>query len=118
MDTIELQEAPSEQPHSGGRGRADVAAVDDLRREIDSFYRQMRLFPQMEGPEIFMELAGMSARCSEIRCRIVRTTSRALNTFRTKELDPLIDELDRQFRTWSRLATVRAQEWDMAGKAV
>lgn len=98
--------------------RSDVTAVEGLRSEIDTFYAQMRTFAQMEPTEIFTDLAAMSARCSEIRCRIVRTKSQRLNNFRTKELDPLLEELDRQFRTWSRLATIRAQEWDMAGKAI
>lgn len=131
MESIRLQEPGDESPAADNEPSkstttttgqkqqpSDVAAVERLREEVDDFYSRMRLFPQMEQAEIYMDLAAMSARCSEIRSRVVRTRSQRLNAFRTKELDPLLDELDRQFRTWSRLATVRAQEWDMAGKAV
>lgn len=88
--------------------------MENLRAEIDEYYAEMALFPQMDLAEIFMRLAAMSARASGIRAQVVRSESRRIAAFRTREIDPLIEECDRQFRLWSRLQSVRQMEADMS----
>lgn len=85
-----------------------------LQGEVDSYYEAMSLFAQMDLSEILMRLAAISARASAVRCQVVRTESRRMAAFRVRELDPLIEEVDRQFKIWSRLQAVRSMEWDMS----
>lgn len=85
------------------------------RDELDSYYQRMHAFPELDPSEIFRELAAFSARASEIRSYCVRMGSRASTTFRTQEVDYFLSEVDRQFRSWSRVVTVRGQEIALTG---
>ena len=87
--------------------------IEPLQQEIDGYYEIMKQFNQYEPAEIFLYIAAWSARASEIRSKIVRVESRRAQAFRTRELDPFLDELDRQFRIHSRVVTIRQHEWDM-----
>lgn len=88
--------------------------VEGMRRELDEFYGDMCSFTP-EDPDIFVKLAGFTARASFLRSQIMRMPeNRLMTNFRTKELDPFIDECDRQFRTWSRNFAVLTQEWEMS----
>lgn len=90
--------------------------IQEWRKELDSYYAQMKDFVIADPAEIFTRIAGMTARASEIRSRIVRSESRILQNFRTKELDPFIVECDRQFKIWSRAFTVYQTEAEQAGR--
>lgn len=72
----------------------------------------MREFARSDLAEILMQLAAFTAYGSELRGQIQRADTRRLQAFRTKELDPFIDECDRQFKVWSRVQSVRQMEWD------
>lgn len=91
---------------------------DDItlwREELDSYYKRMQDFPDLDPTDIFRELAAYTARASELRGYCVRIGSRGATTFRTQEIDYFLSEADRQFRDWSRVITVRGQEITMAG---
>lgn len=85
------------------------------RDELDGYYKRMHGFPELDPSEIFRELAAFSARASELRSYCVRMSSRMANTFRTQEIDFFLQEVDRQFRSWSRVVTVRGQEIALTG---
>lgn len=87
--------------------------IADVQVELDGYYVEMKQFLSMEPTEIYMKLAAWSARASEIRSRLVRQESRKAQAFRTREVDPFIDECDRQFKIYSRIQSCRQQEWDM-----
>lgn len=87
--------------------------LEQYRSEMDSAYVKMRNFPQAESDEIFKDLAGFTARFSHIRSQIVRVESRNWQNFRTKEVDPFLDECDRQFKIWSRVFSVKTLDWEM-----
>jgi hypothetical protein len=91
-------------------------SLEAWRRELDSYYAQMKDFVIADPAEIFTCIAGMTARASEIRSQIVRQENRILQGFRTKELDPFITECERQFKVWSRAFTVYQTEADQAGR--
>lgn len=87
--------------------------VESMRRELDEFYNDMCNFSPLDT-DIFIKLAGFTARASYLRAQIMRIPeNRQLTNFRTKELDPFIEECDRQFRVWSRNFTVVNKEWEM-----
>lgn len=82
--------------------RADTGDLDALRAEVDQYYAQVRDLGNQESSEIFMSLAAITSRLSEMRKDVYRVPSRAYSAFRTQEIDPLLDECDRQFRFFSR----------------
>lgn len=87
----------------------------DARAELDGYYKEMRDFDTIDPGEIFKKLAAMSARASFIRSKIVRRNQGPdVSNFRTKEIDPFISEVDRQFKVWSRYLSVVQIDWDMS----
>lgn len=95
-----------------------IAPVNDVggwRQELDAYYVRMRDFGTIETDEIFAELAAFSARASEIRGWLIRSQTRATNSFRTQEIDPFIAECDRQFKLWSRYQAVREMDFRLSG---
>src|SRR4051794_4926356 len=98
MAEIELQDATVLTPYVGG-----AENVESWRDEIAHYYLSMQQFRECGIDEIFMSLAGMSARASEIRSRLVQMQTRSASSFRTQEIDYFISECDRQFKTWSRV---------------
>lgn len=84
------------------------------RQEIDNYYDEMRAFNSCDITEILRKLSSMSARMSAIRSQLVRSPKRVAAAFRTQEVDPFLEECDRQFKIWSRFQAVMTLEWDMA----
>ena len=87
--------------------------VAEWRQEIDGYYSIMQNFRGMMLDEILLDLSSFSARMNAIRTTIVRSESRLMNNFRTKEIDPFIEECDRQFKIYSRVGALQKQEFDM-----
>lgn len=81
------------------------------QQELDEYFTEMKELHGYEPDQVFMRLAGWSARASEIRSQLVRAEGRRAQAFRTREIEPFLDEIDRQFRLHSRVQSVR--EWDL-----
>lgn len=88
--------------------------ISGWRDELDHYFLSMQQFAQCEVDEIFMTLAGFSARASEIRSRLVRMQTRVSQSFRTQEIDPFLEECDRQFKLWSRVQAVREMDFKLS----
>lgn len=112
MAVFHLEEAPGNPPATPINRKE--RRLDALRGELTGFYAQMRDFQGRDIRVVLAEIAAMSARASEIRHGLIHGESRAESAFRTKQLDPFLDEVDRQFKVWSRVQTVLAMEWDMS----
>ena len=97
------------------RRRAGRESLEQWRAELDTFYDLMNDFGDYED-EIFRSLSAMSSRVSQIRTQVVRKENRALQVFRTQEVDPFLKECDRQFKIWSRILTVSQHEWEITSK--
>jgi len=89
--------------------------LDVFRKEFDGCFQEMKEFEGKQPDDIFMKLAAWSARASEIRSWIVRSESRKTTAFRTREIDPFLEEIDRQYKFWSRTQAVREMDFKMAG---
>lgn len=89
------------------------AQVAEWRAEIDAFYDTMQEFGRQDVGEILMNLSSFSARMSQIRTQIVRSENKLTNNFRTKEIDPFIQECDRQYKIWSRQQAIRQFDFDL-----
>lgn len=92
-----------------------VGLVDNWRHELDAYYGVMREFAQMDVTDVLMALSSFSARAAEMRSYLVRRDDRRANALRTKEIDPFLEEVERQFRIHSRLQAVRELEARLVG---
>lgn len=106
---LELQETAPNEPVSRRFGREELKS---WRAELDHFYEVMGQFGVNEDT-IFQDLSSMSARVSQMRSLVVRVENKALQVFRTQEIDPFLKECDRQFKLWSRVLTVHQHEWEL-----
>lgn len=117
--SLELTDVKSDDPvkvdGSSVKGSTERQYLETWRSEVDAYHQRMVGFSEVEPDDIFMDLAGISARMSEIRKDAVRSGRRDMNAFRTQEIDPLISECDRQFKYWSRVVTVRGIDAQLAG---
>lgn len=91
---------------------AEQAFVDSTRSELDGYFVGLKQLSRMPGEEVFVWLSGVSARLCELRIYLWRSESRRLAALRSREVDPLIEEIDRQFKFHSRLVAERQLEWD------
>ena len=94
------------------RRRAGRQDLEGWRVELDDFYERMTSFANNEDM-IFFDLSAMSSRASQIRSLVVRQENKALQVFRTQEIDPFLRECERQFKIWSRVLTVSQHEWEI-----
>lgn len=89
--------------------------VSDIQVELDDYLTRLRDLNSLPPVEVFQALSAISARLAEIRNRLIRTDNRRFTALRTKEVDPLIDEVDRQFKFHSRIQAVRDSEMRLSG---
>lgn len=87
------------------------------RDEILAYLKNMSELSEHDEEQIFVNLAGWSARASYIRSYLILDSSRSYQAFRTGIVDPFIQECDRQFKVWSRYASIKQMQWEMESKA-
>jgi hypothetical protein len=112
---IKLEDGNTRPKHSSSvlTDASTLSKIHDWREELDSFYGTMQTFPSLRIDEILVTLSSFSARMNYIRTQIVRSENRMMGSFRTKEIDPFIEECDRQFKIFSRLMSLQSMEYDM-----
>lgn len=113
MSEFQLEEARRSRPMP--RIPHSKEDLEGWRVELDAFYDLMDKFPLNEE-NVFHLLSAMSARASRIRSTVVRREDRAMQWFRTQELDPFLKECERQFKYWSRILTASQHEWEITTK--
>lgn len=102
-ETISVPQTPAK--------KNQPSAVEKLRQELDTYLEQMQQFPTMMPDEIFRLLSGWTARATELRIQLNRSDNGRSNAFRTKEIDPFLEECERQFKFHSRIQA--SQEMEM-----
>lgn len=126
MATTRLVTAGSQAPSQGAPqpiGALDTSilipemggSVDSIRGEINDAFADMRTFLSREPDEIMRMTSAHSARLSELRVMCMRAEDwyRPARDLRTRELEPTIEELEKQWRNASRLHSVRELDWKM-----
>lgn len=86
---------PGKKPPSSG--------VEWLREEMDGYLEQMKQFHHMPVDEVFRLLSGWTARATELRIQLNRSDNQRASSFRTKEIEPFLEECERQFKFHSRI---------------
>lgn len=103
--------APAVSPAVVAAPVPERAQIERLRGELDGYYRAMQGFVSLEPDQVMLQLSAFSARASEIRTHLSRSDGRLSNAFRTREIEPFIDECDRQFKLHSRILSQRELDW-------
>lgn len=90
-------------------------SIDSVRAEVDDAFADMKTFLNREPDEIMRMAGGHSARLSELRVRVMRIEDfrREWKSVRTRELEPTLEELERQYTIASRLHSVRELDFKM-----
>ena len=105
-------EGSSRVPVANGTPVGSLPAA--VSTEIDDYLRLIQTFGSCEPDEVLRQVSAVSARLTYLRIQLIREGNQRANRVRTQELDPLMDNLDMQFKIASRLLTVRQLDWDMA----
>lgn len=100
---------------SGGASAPDLGVVpqpgkdwiENYQIELDAYYGSLKSLNAMDPSAAFQTLSSISARVSEMRSQVMRVDSVRCTQFRTRQIDPFLEEVDRQFRTQSRIQTIR-----------
>ena len=92
-------------------------SINSVRAELDAAFGDMRGFYEMEPDEVMRMCSAHSARLSELRVRIQRVEDfhRQWQPVRVREVEPTLDELQRQYAIASRLHSVRELDFKMEG---
>jgi hypothetical protein len=109
------EEVPDEVPVPHPSISHEQAFVAEVRQEIDGYFCRLKQLNSLPPDGVFATLSAITARLGEIRLSLVRSESRRLTALRTREIDPLIDECDRQFRLHSRIQACRTFDWEVSG---
>ena len=88
-------------------------SIDSIRVEIDDAFKDMATFLNREPDEIMRMASSHSARLSWVRVQCLRIEDRyrPARDLRTRELEPVIEELAKQWAHGSRLHSVRELDW-------
>lgn len=86
--------------------------------ELDDIYELLPKFPTYEPDQVLLLISGWLARLTGIRAELQRSETTRANKLRTKEVDPLIDALDQQFKIHSRLIAMRELDFKVSGAQV
>lgn len=91
--------------------------LTSLRDEIDIYLRTIESFATSDPADVMAQISSIHARLVGIRIGLQRSNSQRATAFRTKEVDPLIEALEFQFKVSSRIIALAEQEWKIAGGA-
>lgn len=122
MPQLTLEAPPVKTPTPADPNSEDSAPktkskFDDWRCELDGYYLVMQTFCALDPHSVFMRLSAFSARVSEMRSQLARDDSRRALALRTREVEPFLDECDRQFKFHSRALTITELEFKISGGA-
>lgn len=84
------------------------------RPELVKYLKEMYDFKDNpDTTEILKKLSGFSARASLMRNVVIKSPLDEIVRFRLDEIDPFIQEVDRQFKIYSRIISSNQFELDL-----
>lgn len=88
---------------------------NEIEKEIDLIAAVIRTFYRKQADLVMRECAGFSARLTEMAVLLHRIegTDRQYTRIRTQQVDRFLSELDRQYKTASRLIEVQRQDLEL-----
>lgn len=93
---------------------------EQIEAELDMIAASIRTFHRLQPDQVLKYCAGYTARLTELEVLLhrVESTNRQYTRIRTQQVDRYITELDRQWKTASRLVEVMRQDLAMSGAQV
>lgn len=98
-----------------GLVRSHNSMADEVAKweaELDEYLGMMLDFSNTDPTTVMEQISSMAARLIQIRCEVVRSENRAKQAFRTKQLDPVLDQIDLQFKIHSRRLSSLTFDWE------
>lgn len=91
--------------------------ISDWRKELSEYLEQMFEFSKNDDPlDALRKLSAMGSRARYMQAITSRSGSRFAKSFHYDEVNPFLDEVEMQFKIWSRVATLLKDEWEMTVK--
>lgn len=85
-----------------------------LRPELVGYLKEMHTFQNSSNiEEVLRRLSGFSARASWMRNVLIKSPINEVVRFRIDEIDPFLQEVDRQFKIYSRILSSNQFELDL-----
>jgi len=93
---------------------------EQIEAELDMIAASIRTFHRVQPDQVMKYCAGYTARLTELRVLLhrVESTNRQYTRLRTQQVDKYVEELDRQWKTASRLVEVMRQDLALSGAQV
>lgn len=91
-----------------------MSRIEAWRQEMDIYLDKMQDWATSDPGLVMEEISSIAARLIQIRCDVVRSESRSLQGFRTKELDPVLAQVEFQFKIHSRRLSSMSLDWDVS----
>lgn len=124
MTTFELEESGRRSPAWPTEVAPTAPTADEgaLRQEylaeINVYIASMVHWHSREPDEVLLACSAYSARLSEMRIHLQRRNSAMCKQLLNREVDPLLSQIEFQFRVHSRLLSTRELDFRMAGGQV
>lgn len=115
--TFELQGSQN----TNGAARVVVrpsVLIETFEAELDEMRAKVSRFPDEDPADVLATISGIAGRLAEIRAQLHRDNSQRCSQLRTREVDPLRDDLDLQFKIWSRKIALMEWELRMSGGGI
>lgn len=91
--------------------------IKEWREELSGFLKEMFQFSDIEDPLYNLKrLSTMGARARYFQTVSSRSGNRTMKNFHYDEVVPFLEEVDFQYRTWSRIGSLAKDEWEMTQK--
>ena len=90
---------------------------DEIEKELDLIAAAIRTFHRKQADQVMRECSGYSARLTEMAVLLHRVEgqSRQYTRIRTQQVERFLVEIDRQWKTASRLIEVARQDIALIG---
>ncbi len=91
---------------------AQLGTREDIETEIDAMLSECIGFYRLEPDQVMRLCAALSARCTELYIHLHRVEGRhrEYKMIRTQQINPLLGELERQYKVASRQVEIRRQD--------
>jgi hypothetical protein len=103
-----------------GHGRhlePESVLLSGFQAELDDMRAKVADFPNRDPDEVLLFISGLAGRLAEIRALLYRANTQRASALRTREVDPLREDLELQFKLWSRRIALMEWELRVAGGA-
>lgn len=85
--------------------------LSGIESELDSMRAEVCKFPDQDPADVLATISGIAGRLAEIRVLLYRDNSQRCSQLRLREVDPLREDLDLQFKLHSR--RIALMEWEL-----